>query len=188
MSAVRGLEHVVTRLSDSCGQGHSGSLLEAPSADVLSCSMQAVVYYGVPGDITDVLPRIGEAGIAVWGPQDGEGRDMPHARGTVSYALTYHRDHGRYPDGSLMSTPVLEAAGMRVDWDRPGMPMPSRFEGFVHSCDPDGGHPVYERCSTAPKEPMSMAAARDQYGTVLTFSLGEPGSSAYQYFTVPRRQ
>ncbi|GGY97761.1 hypothetical protein [Streptomyces poonensis] len=186
LAAVEGLEHVLTRLTDSCARPYNGSLFENNrSPYVLTCSMGAVAYFGVRGDITDVLPRIRAAGIAAWGPQDGEGQDMPYAAGTVTYALDYHRARGRRPDGTLMSAPALAAAGLRIDWDRPDLPLPNLIEE-PGPCPPDGFF-IYRRCLTAPASPMSVAAARARHGTVLSFSLGGLASSGHDYFTVPRR-
>lgn len=186
LTAVEGLEHVLTRFSDSCGRPYDGSIFENhQSPNALRCDMRAVAYFGVRGDITDVLPRIRAARIQPWGPQE-KGRDMPYAGGTVSYALDYHRHHGRYKDGSLMPAPTLEAPGLDIDWDRPDMPLPNLVEEPI-ACPPAGSGGIYERCSTTPKAPMSVAAARSRYGTLLTFSLGGYASSGDSYFTVPRR-
>ncbi|MHA5053322.1 hypothetical protein [Streptomyces sp. SD15] len=186
LTAVEGLEHVLTRFTDSCARFSNGSIFENNrSPHTLECGMRADAYFGVQGDITDTLPRIRAADIATWGPQDGEGRDLSYAAGTVTYALDYHRDRGRFSDGTLMPAPTLEAPGLRIDWDRPDLPLPNRVEEPA-PCPPEGAG-IYLRCSTAPESPMSVAAARARYGTVLTLSLGGSGSSAYDYFTVPRR-
>ncbi|MGW2403031.1 hypothetical protein ACWCXK_00645 [Streptomyces sp. NPDC001739] len=188
LSAVEGLEHVLTRFTDSCARSSNRSILENNrSPYVLTCGMKAVAYFGVRGDITEVLSRIRAAGIANWGPQDGKGRDLPHAAGTVSYALDYHRKRGRNQDGSLMPAPTLTAPGLRIDWDRPDFPLPNHVEEPAPY--PPVETAIYQRCSTVPQTPMSMAAARAQYNTVLTFSLGDMwDSSAENYFTVPRRK
>ncbi|EOT02569.1 hypothetical protein [Streptomyces noursei] len=188
LSTVEGLEHVLTRFTDSCARPYNGSIFENNRSPYhLTCSMQAVAYFGVRGDITDVLPRIRAAHIANWGPQVSEGVDLPHAGGTVTYALTYHREGGRCPDGRLMSAPTLEAPGLRIDWDRLHMPLPNRVEEPA-ACLPVESGCIYRRCSTVPDAPMSVAAARTRYGTILTFTLGGWGSTAYHYFTVPRRK
>ncbi|WP_310723331.1 hypothetical protein [Streptomyces sp. N2A] len=188
LTAVEGLEHVLTRFTDSCARPDNGSIFENNrSPYVLTCGMKAVAYFGVRGSITDVLPRIRAAGIATWGTQDGKGRDLPHAGGTVSYALDYHRKRGRNPDGSLMAAPTLTAPGLRIDWDRPDLPFPNQVEDPAPCPPAETG--IYQRCSTVPKTPMSMAAARARYGTLLTFTLGGRwDSSAENYFTVPRRK
>ncbi|GAU65560.1 hypothetical protein SSP35_01_09040 [Streptomyces sp. NBRC 110611] len=187
LTAVEGLEYVLTRFWDSCGRPHNGSLFENNrSPYVLRCGLKAVAYFGIRGDVTDVLPRIRAAAVATWGTQDDEGRDMPYAAGTVTYALDYHRHQGRYPDGSLMPAPILEAPGLRIDWDRPRLPLPNRVEEPV-PCRPAGSGGIYHRCWTAPEAPMSLADVRARYGTVLSFTLGGWDSSAQKYFTVPRR-
>ncbi|MFF8313330.1 hypothetical protein [Streptomyces lydicus] len=188
LSAVEGLEHTLTRFVDSCARPYNGSVFEnMRSPYVLTCSMRAVACFGVRGDMSEVLPRIRAAGIATWGPHDKEGRDLPHAAGTVTYALSYHRAHGRYPDGGLMSAPTLTAPGLRIDWDRADLPLPHRVEEPA-PCPPDGSG-IYQRCWTVPKAPMSVAAARARYGTVLSFSLlSSPASATDHYFTVPRRK
>ncbi|MEU2791726.1 hypothetical protein [Streptomyces sp. NPDC007100] len=188
LTAVEGLEHVLTRFADSCAKPYNGSVFESNrSPYALTCSMQADVYFGVRGDITDVLPRVRAANIAAWGLQDDEGHDLPHAAGTITYALTYHRDHGRFPDGSLMSEPQLEAPGLRMDWDRPDLPLHYRIEDPT-PCPEAGSGGIYQRCSTVPKTAMSMTAARARYGTVLSLSFDHWGSTAYHYFTVSRRK
>lgn len=54
---------------------------------------------------------------------------------------------------------------------------------------PAGSSEIYQRCSAVPETSMSVAAARARYGTVLAFNLGNSSaSSAYDYFTVPRRK
>lgn len=185
LTAVEGLEHVLTRFVDTCARPYNGSIFEnKESPYTLECDMRTVAYFGVQGDITDVLPRIRAADVATWGPHDTEGRDLPHAAGTVTYALDYHHDRGRYSDGTLMPAPTLEGPGLQIDWDRPDLPLPNRIEEPA-PCLAVGSR-IYHRCSTAPESPMSVAAARARYGTVLSF--GGWGSSGYNYFTVPRRK
>lgn len=182
LTAVDGLEHVSTRLTDSCARPGGSSIFEGnPSPYVLICHMRAVAYFGVPGDIRDALVSIQGADIAKWGPQDDHGREVPAAAGTVSYALTYYRDHGRYPDGTLMSAPTLEAPGLPIDWDRAALPLSNRI-AEPSPCPPAGSGGIYLRCLTDPREPMSVAAARARYGTVLTAAI----SLTPHYFTVPR--
>jgi hypothetical protein len=188
LTAVEGLEHLLTRSIDSCHGPQDGSIFENNrSPYALTCSMRADAYFGVRGEITGVLSRIRAASIATWGPQDGEGRDMPYAGGTVTYALDYHRARGKFQDGTLMPAPTLEASGLRLDWDRPDPPLPNRIEEPA-PCPETGSAVIYWRCSIAPEDPMTVAAARARYDTVLTLSLGLWDSSAYNYFTVPRRQ
>lgn len=70
LTAVQGLEHVLTRFRDSCARPTKHSVFENnPSPNVLECRMDADVYLGVHADITDVLARIGAARIAPWEPQ-----------------------------------------------------------------------------------------------------------------------
>ncbi|WEB45125.1 hypothetical protein MOV08_41415 [Streptomyces yunnanensis] len=106
----------------------------------------------------------------------------------MNYALDYHRHRGRYPEGGPMPAPTLEAPGLRIDWDRPDAPLPNRVEEPA-PCPPAGSGGIYRRCSITPEDPMTpmaVATARARYGTVMTFSVGGYGSSAYKYFTVPR--
>ncbi|MFD3612192.1 hypothetical protein ACFWXA_29820 [Streptomyces atroolivaceus] len=188
LTAVEGLEHVLTRHIDYCQGPQNGSLFENNrSPYVLKCSMRADAYFGVRGEITEVMSRIRAAGIATWGPQDGEGRDMPYAAGTVTYALEYHRARGKYQDGTLMPGPALEAPGLRLDWDRPDLPLLNRIEEPA-PCPKAGSEVIYRRCSITPEDPMTVAVARTRYATVLTLSLGLWGSSADNYFTVLRRK
>ncbi|MFF7411962.1 hypothetical protein [Streptomyces lydicus] len=187
LSTVEGLEHTLTRFDDSCARPYNGSIFEnMRSPYVLTCSMRAVAYFGVRGDMSEVLPRIRAAGIATWGPHDHKGRELPHLAGTVTYALSYHRARGRYPDGSLMSAPTLTAPGLRIDWDRADLPHSHRVEE-PPPCPPDGSG-IYQRCTTVPEAAMSVTAARARYGTVLSLGLSSsPTSSTNHYFTVPRR-
>ncbi|WP_330455717.1 hypothetical protein OIB37_01845 [Streptomyces sp. NBC_00820] len=187
LSAVEGLEHVGTRLADFCARPYRGSVFENfHSPYTLTCDMRADVYFGVRGDITDVLPRIRAAGIAAWGPHDGEGRELPHAAGTVAYALDYHRAHGRDRDGTLMPAPTLEARGMLIEWDRSDLPLPNRIEEPT-PCPPAKAA-VYQRCALTPDASMSLTTARTRYGTVLRFSLGDGVFPSSPYFTVARRK
>jgi hypothetical protein len=186
LSAVEGLDHVLTRFTDTCARPPEGSLLEDDaSPHALVCDIRADAYFGVRGDITDVLRRIGAAGLAEWGPRDGGGREMPDAAGTVTYALAYHRAHGRFEDGSLMPGPALQGPGLRIDWDRRGLPLPNRIEEPA-DCPPRTGV-IHERCSITPKTPAAVAAARAHHGTVLALHAGGPGATWHEYFTVPRR-
>jgi hypothetical protein len=188
LTAVEGLEHLLTRSIDSCQRPANGSMFENnQSPYALTCSTRADAYFGVRGEITGVLSRIRAAGIATWGSQDSEGRDMPYAAGTVTYALDYHRGRGKYQDGTLMPAPALEAPGLRLDWDRPDLPLPHQVEEPL-PCPETGSAVIYARCSVAPEGPMTVTAARARYGTVLTLSLGLWESSAYNYFTVARRK
>lgn len=102
----------------------------------------------------------------------------------MRYALDFQRAHGRMPDGSLMSWPGLEAAVIRIEWDRPD-PLPSQVEEPL-PCFPPKDE-IYERCSITPQAPMSVATARARYGTVLALYLSSSASNGY-YFTVPRKK
>ncbi|MFD7868168.1 hypothetical protein [Streptomyces sp. NPDC059783] len=187
LAAVEGLEHLHTHLFDSCHGRQNDSIFEDDESPyALTCSMWADAYFGARGEITGVLSRIRAAGVAAWGPQDDEGRDLPYAAGTVTYALDYHRARGKFRDGTLMPGPALEAPGLRLDWDRPDLPLPNLIEEPA-PC-PETGSVIYWRCSITPEDPMTVAAARTRYDTVLTLSLGHYASSAYNYFTVPRRE
>ncbi|WP_261957938.1 hypothetical protein [Streptomyces nigrescens] len=185
LAAVDGLEHVLTRFVDSCVRPYKRSVFENRSSPYLmTCSMRAVAYFGVHDDMANVLRRIREAHIATWGPQDGEGRDLPQAAGTVTYALSYHRARGRAPDGSPMPAPTLEATGLRIDWDRTTTPVPHRVADPTPCPPPEFG--LYQHCSTISETPKSLAAARAHYGTLLSFTLsGSSASSTDNYFTVP---
>lgn len=185
ITAVAGLEHVLTRFNDLCARPYEGSLLESnQSPYALTCDLRADVYFGVRGDISDVLRRIRATDVAVWGPHDDQGKDLPHAAGTVTYALDYHRNRGRFPDGTLMPAPTLEATGLRIEWDLPDLPLGRKID--EPSPCPPPGYAVYSRCSILPQDPLSVSAARARYGTVLVFRLGGWDSSATDYFTVPR--
>ncbi|WP_274911216.1 hypothetical protein [Streptomyces sp. WZ-12] len=186
LAAVPGLEHVLTHFTDSCTRPYNGSIFENNrSPHVLRCDMQAVAYFGVQGDIADVLRRIRAADIAAWGPQDSAGRDVPHAAGTVTYALDYLRRHGRHPDGRTMPAPTLKAPGLQLDWDSPDTPLPHRVNEPTPCPTIDLGE-IHQRCTTHPESPTSLTAARTRYGTILSLNLGGWGSSASEYFTVPR--
>ncbi|WP_327681436.1 hypothetical protein [Kitasatospora sp. NBC_00458] len=187
LSAVEGLEHVLTTFTDSCARPYRASAFEARPADVLQCRMRSVSYFGVQGDITDVLARIREADIAAWGPRDRQGQDLPHARGTITYAIDYHRSHGRHPDGRMMPTPVLGTSLLEIDWDRLDFPLVNRIEE-ADLPDPEAaGDGIHRRCSTVPQAAMSVTEARARYGTVLRFVVIATNASAREYYhTVPR--
>ncbi|MFE6973971.1 hypothetical protein [Streptomyces sp. NPDC057682] len=109
------------------------------------------------------------------------------AGGTVTYALKYHRARGKYPDGTLMPGPALKAPGLRLDWDRPDLPLPSRVEEPAPRPE-TGSEVIYWRCSITPEDRMTVAVARTRHATVLTLSPGLWNSSADNYFTVLRRE
>ncbi|MEU5823644.1 hypothetical protein [Streptomyces sp. NPDC047803] len=186
MKAVKGLEHIRTRFLDLCATPTDGNLFEPPqSPDALECGMRAEVYLGVRGDITDVLRSIRAAHLAPWGsPVRATEGDSPTAGGTVAYALTYQRERGRFPDGTLMPGPRLEAPGLSIDWDRPGLPLPGMIEDFA-PCPADGSGRIYQRCEVTPGAPATLAAARARYGTVLVL-VAEGHGSSDAYFTVAR--
>ncbi|MFK0168621.1 hypothetical protein ACIQU5_07465 [Streptomyces sp. NPDC090306] len=188
LGAVGGLEHVLTRTVDTCAMPYDGSVFERTrSPDSLECGMRTEAYFGVRTDMPHVLARVRAARIADWGaPQDPDGNavDSPTAAGSVAYALVYHRDHGRYGDGSLMPAPALEAPGLRIDWDRPHMPLPNLLAEPA-PC-PAAGSAVYRRCLTSPAAPAGVAAARSRFGTVLVLRVGGRDSAANEYFTVRR--
>ncbi|WP_333733175.1 hypothetical protein [Streptomyces sp. IBSBF 3010] len=184
LTAVDGLVHLRTRFLDRCTTPVEGDLLEPADPHALECGIQATVHFGISGNITDVLPRIRAARIASWGAQTETGQDVPGAGGTVAYALRYHRDRGKYPDGTLMPGPRLESPGLRVDWDRPGMPLPYEVEKPA-PCPSGGTGRIYQRCEIVPAAPMSLTAARARYGTVLVFDVLGPDSGDV-YFTVAR--
>ncbi|GAA1376000.1 hypothetical protein [Streptomyces beijiangensis] len=183
LTAVKGLVHVLTRLQDYCARPYTGSIFESNSPrNSLECTIRASVYFGVQGDIADVLPRIRAANPATWGPQDDKGHDAPYAAGTVRYAVQYQHRHGKYPDGTLMPGPALDAGKLQIDWDRPNMPLQNRVQE-PDPCPRLFPDEIYERCTIAPKIPLGVAAARNQYGTVLVFT-----ASVDDYFTVPRHR
>ncbi|MGW0122083.1 hypothetical protein [Streptomyces sp. NPDC003327] len=179
LDAVEGLEHLGTTLTDRCARPGGGSLFEGDrSPHALTCGMTAAARFEVRGEITEVLRGIRAADVAAWGPRDDAGRDVPGAAGTVSYAIAYHRDRGRYPDGTAMPGPALQARGARIDWDRPDMPVPNRI-GPPAPCLSSPAEAIYDRCTTVP-------GAAPTGKTVLLLTLGDSGSTAYEYVTVPR--
>jgi hypothetical protein len=187
LSAVRGLEHVLTRLVDTCARPDDGSLLEPNrSPDTLECDMRTEAYFGVRAPMSDLLPRVRAAHVANWGSDATGDEGTSGAAGSVAYALVYQRDQGRYGDGTLMPGPALQAPGARIDWDRPDAPLPNLVAGPV-AC-PAAGSMIYRRCLTSPASASlpAVTAARARYGTVLVLRLGGWDSSADDYFTMPR--
>ncbi|WP_257584177.1 hypothetical protein [Streptomyces sp. TLI_146] len=177
LTAVEGLEHVLTRFRDSCARPTKHSVFENnPSRNVLECSMDADVYFGVRADLTDVLARIGAARIAPWEPQADQ---------AIAYALDYQRAHGRNPDGTLMSAPLLQAPGIEIAWDQPD-PLPHQIKEPL-PCFPATASTIYERCSINPHTPLSLATARARYGTLLALHLASSNYLGY-YFNVPRKK
>ncbi|MFD5572763.1 hypothetical protein [Streptomyces cadmiisoli] len=58
LTAVEGLEHLLTLSIDTCHGPQDGSIFENNrSPYALTCSMRADAYFGVRGEITDVLSR-----------------------------------------------------------------------------------------------------------------------------------
>ncbi|MFJ5829420.1 hypothetical protein [Streptomyces sp. NPDC093089] len=187
MGAVEGLELVRAHVTDSCVRSGEGSVFDSGRPPyVLTCSMRAVAYFGVRGSVAEALPRIREADIAVWGPQDGKGRDVPHAAGTITYALDYLRHGGRTSDGSKLPSPVLDGPGIDLDWERPDDPLSVLVTAESPTPCPPASE-IYRRCWVMPDSPMSMATARSRNRTFLTVTVGGPESTAYDYFTVRRQ-
>ncbi|WP_043468663.1 hypothetical protein [Kitasatospora sp. MBT66] len=187
LSTVEGLEHVLTTFTDSCNRPYRGASFGARPTDVLRCGMRSVSYFGVQGDITDVLARIREADIAAWGPRDGQGQDQPGSSGTITYAIDYHRHRGRYPDGGTMPAPVLKTTSLEIDWDRLDFPLVNRIEEANLPAPEAAGGGIYRRCSTVPQTPTSVAEARAHYGTVLRFVASSTDTSRRTYYhAVPR--
>ncbi|MGW2491801.1 hypothetical protein ACWCV9_31905 [Streptomyces sp. NPDC001606] len=185
LGAVEGLEHIGTRLTDTCYQPHSSLFDSDRSSNSLECRMGAVAYFGVRGRITDVLPRLRAARIAAWGPRDATGDEVPSATGTVSFALDYYREHGRFQDGTRMPAPVLRAPGLSVDWDRPGAPGPHRLAEPA-ACSRPTRFTLHERCTTTPRSPLSLTAARTRYGTLLSLTVDDSDSPEPTYYTARR--
>ncbi|WP_328954774.1 hypothetical protein [Kitasatospora purpeofusca] len=187
LSAVEGLEHVLTTFTDSCNRPDRGSSFGARPTDVLRCEMRSVSYFGVQGDITDVLARIREADIAAWGRRDRQGQDRPDSSGTITYAIDYHRNRGRYPDGRTMPAPVLKTTSLEIDWDRLDFPLVNRIKEATLPDPEAAGGGIYRRCSTVPQAPMSVTEARAHYGTVLRFVAISTNTSTREYYhAVPR--
>ncbi|WP_240361031.1 hypothetical protein [Streptomyces clavuligerus] len=109
---------------------------------------------------------------------------MPHAAGTVTYALDYHRAGGRDRDGGLLPAPTLTAPGLRLDWT--GRTCPCRTWPRSRRRVPPRGPIPTSAARPPPPSPGTVAAARARYGTVMVLELGGSGSTAYGYYTVPR--
>ncbi|MFE3186932.1 hypothetical protein ACFXKR_39730 [Streptomyces violascens] len=170
VTAVEGLEHALTRFTDFCNRPTKRSVFENyQSPYVLECRMQTVAYFGIRGDITDVLPRIPTPGIDTWAQQ-------------VAGAVQYHHTRGRSADGSLIPAPSLQAPGIRIEWDLP-QPLPRQVQEPI-LC-PSDGWAIYQRCTTVPTATVSVAAARAKYHTILSVTLDHTTSPAY-YYTAPR--
>lgn len=96
--ALEGLEHVLTRPRDSCARPTKHSVFENnPSHDVLECRMDADVYFGVRGDITDVLARIAAARIAPAGAGQLASRCLEQQR-LVEGTLSGSKSTGPLPE------------------------------------------------------------------------------------------
>lgn len=188
---IEGLRPGFTAVSDVCTGPSDGGWKKEATAHLMSCSMTADAVYGVEGDITAVLRRIGASGITTWsaninGPGSASG-------GSLDYALMYHRHQGVFPQesgesgGLPMPTPYLksETGDLSVGWDyppRPGDPPQSAQVANDSPCRAD--IIPYSRCATDPGRPPSIADLRARYGTVLRVSAGFRGYGAY--LTVPR--
>ncbi|MFC5144751.1 hypothetical protein [Streptomyces aureoversilis] len=184
LGSVTGLDYAFTRFRDDCARPGSQALWGSDDPEhSLVCDMEAVAYFGVRDDMTDVLPRIRAASLAQWGLQDENGEDLPYARGSVRYALDYYRNHGKYPDGRNMSPPELQSPDLTIAWDvapyglveeAPGCP-PPRY--------------LYLRCDITPEATATVRAVRAKYGTVLAFRIGQEAHSSWRgYYTVPRKR
>ncbi|MGW6864162.1 hypothetical protein ACWGHM_31895 [Streptomyces sp. NPDC054904] len=185
---MEGLRPGFTVVSDVCTGPSDGGLKKEATVHLMTCSMSAEAVYGVEGDISEVLRRIGASGITTWSPNiNGTGSA---SGGSLDYALMYHRQQGVYPQesgGGLMPAPSLrsDTGYLSVGWDYPplpGHPPQSTLVADDHSCRAD--IVPYSRCATDPGRPPSVADLRARYGTVLSVSMG---SGSYRpYLTVPR--
>ncbi|MFB6560804.1 hypothetical protein ACFCYH_18330 [Streptomyces sp. NPDC056400] len=185
---IEGLRPGFTAVSDMCTGPSDGGFKKEATVHLMSCSMSADAVYGVEGDITEVLRRIGASGITTWsknvnGPGSASG-------GSLDYALMYHRQQGVFPQesgGLPMPAPYLksETGDVSVGWDYPPLPGDLSQSAQVaddHSCRAD--IIPYSRCATDPGRPPSIADLRARYGTVLRVSTG--AGSHGPYLTVPR--
>ncbi|MFD7630126.1 hypothetical protein ACFV7Q_29575 [Streptomyces sp. NPDC059851] len=187
LDRVEGLHHAYTEFKDGCTGPAKGNFKEPAGVDLLTCEMGLSAVYGVEGEVTDVLQRIGAADVTTWQPDlNGPGSA---SGGTLAYALEYHRMRGVFPDGTWMPAPSLvsEDRGLVITWDYPPLPAhpaaSSQVEGAqVPTCPPAG--PVHSRCRIDPPRPDPVPAVRARYGTVLKVVIGRPGS--LPYYTVPR--
>ncbi|MQS14364.1 hypothetical protein F7Q99_19360 [Streptomyces kaniharaensis] len=177
LGEVEGLEPVLTRFSDSCAEPSHDELYNRDSP-ALSCGMEATAYFGVQGDITAVLPRIGAVDLVARGTRNEDGNRPFAADDAVRYALEFHRNRGRYPDGWPMPGPELRTDGFRIDWDRPDAMLVNQIKE-PDPCRAQNTGGIYRRCEVAPKGSATVAEARARYGTVLAFSVRER-----KYFTV----
>ncbi|MFF4448327.1 hypothetical protein [Streptomyces sp. NPDC001502] len=185
---IEGLRPGFTAVSDVCTRPSDGGFKKEATVHLMSCSMSAEAVYGVEGDITEVLRRIGTSGITTWsaninGPGSASG-------GSLDYALMYQQQKGVYPQesgGLLMPAPSLqsETGDLSVGWDFPPLPGHPPQSGQIAenpSCRAD--FIPYSRCATDPARPPAVADLRAWYGTVLTVATG---SGSYRpYLTVPR--
>ncbi|MGW3328236.1 hypothetical protein [Streptomyces virginiae] len=185
---IEGLHPGYTAVSDVCTGPSDGGFKKEATVHLMSCSMSAEAVYGVGGDITEVLRRIGGSDITTWTANvNGPGSA---SSGSLDYALMYHRQQGVFPQesgGLPMPAPYLksETGDLSVGWDYPPLPgdLPQSAQvADDHSCRAD--IIPFSRCVSDPGRPPSIADLRARYGTVLRVSTD---SGIYRpYLIVPR--
>lgn len=185
---IEGLRPGFTTVSDVCTGPSDGGFKEEATVHLMSCSMTAEAVYGVEGDITEVLRRIGASGVTTWSENVNGPGSAPS--GSMDYALMYHRQQGVFPQesgGLPMPAPYLEseAKDLAVNWDYPPLPDHPPQSSQVEEDRPCPADIIpYSRCATDPARPPSIADLRARYGKVLRVSTGTRGNEPY--LTVPR--
>ncbi|MEU3496164.1 hypothetical protein ABZ747_22085 [Kitasatospora cineracea] len=163
LGAVDGLEHVLTRFTESFTRYTRIVNFGSPSVHGVTCDLRAVAWFGVRGEVADVLDELRRQGLADWLPTP-EGR-----RGTPP------------------PPPEFGAPGLRIDWDRPGTPLPPPEPERAPRRGIGTARLSHRRWSV-PRRPPRPADARARYGTLLVLSLGGPGRPGAGHFSVDHRK
>ncbi|RAJ46900.1 hypothetical protein K353_00101 [Kitasatospora sp. SolWspMP-SS2h] len=170
VGACGGLEHVVTHWAETFSRRTEFAGFGSPAARKVTCELRAVAYFGVRGEVADVLDGLRRYGLADWLPPAEYG---PARSG-----------------GPEFGTPEL-----RIDWDRPGSPLPLRDGVRAPRRGIGSGRLRHRRWSVPPRSPgrttrtdradrARLADARARCGTLLVLRLGGPGRYGGTRFTV----
>ncbi|MDQ0956047.1 hypothetical protein QFZ24_010056 [Streptomyces phaeochromogenes] len=188
LGSVNGLRHAFTKVVDQCvGPRSTNFKDQVPSDYQLSCSMTAVAYYGVRGNIEEILSGIDRIKIADWGTHNALGKRLPGSPGSVEYALDYYQKGGLREDGR-MPEPNLEAPGLKITWDQ-RLFNKKRVEDILPCPERVSESVPYYLCEIEPGPKSTANTVRAKHGTVLRLEIaGLTPPLGKGYYEVPRKK
>ncbi|MFE1317320.1 hypothetical protein [Kitasatospora phosalacinea] len=176
LAEVEGLEHVRTDFADSVTRflGY-GSSFNSPTTHGVERRLRAVARFAVrdgTAGVAGALERARAAGVGDWLP-------VPPDRRVYRPGLGYVPDDGPEPE------PEFGGPGFRLDWDRPGAPLPLRAELRAPRRGIGTARLGHRRWSAPPSPPKP---ARARHGALLLLRFGGPGFDRGRYFRVDYRE